>query len=264
MGRGIKALTSELAQNPESMAFLELAETLRVRGQLHGAAKVLVAGLARHPNSADAHDLYARVLVDMGHLRHGFEEWTAAIESDPRHVGARKGLGFLCFRWGDLDGALEHLELALAADPLDASVVQALRMVRDAAENANVAPVENAVPGVFDGLEGAPHGPLLVDSRGRVLGGGMCDAAGQDVSEDVAAFVSGGAQEAERTARILELGAWQWMAIEGPGGNLHLSRPTQKSLLVVARDRSVPVGRLTMLAAKASEVAREWLEEQHL
>jgi predicted regulator of Ras-like GTPase activity (Roadblock/LC7/MglB family) len=54
------------------------------------------------------------------------------------------------------------------------------------------------------------------------------------------------------------------MAIDGPGGNLYLSRPNQDSLLVVARDRSVPAGRLTMLAAKASEAARKWLEEQQL
>ena len=264
MGSDIKALTDELAQNPDSMAFLELAENLRARGQLLGAAKVLVAGLTRHPNSADAHDMYARVLVDMGHLRHGFEEWTAAIESDPRHVGARKGLGFLCFRWGDLDGALEHLELALAADPMDASVVQGLRMARDAAENATEDRVVDVRPSVFDGLEGAQRGLLLVDNRGRVLGGGITDASGKDTSEDVAAHVSAGAQEAERTARILELGTWQWMAIDGPGGNLYLSRPNQDSILVVARDRSVPVGRLTMLAAKAAEAARKWLEQQEL
>ncbi|MFC1640047.1 roadblock/LC7 domain-containing protein [Gemmatimonadota bacterium] len=264
MGSDIKALTNELAQNPDSMAFLELAEGLRVRGQLLGAAKVLVAGLTRHPDLADAHDLYARVLVDMGHLRHGFEEWTATIEAEPRHVGARKGLGFLCFRWGDLDGALEHLELALAADPMDASVVQGLRMVRDAAENATEDRVETVRPSVFDGLEGAQQGLLLVDNRGLVLGGGTTDAAGKDTSEDVAAYVSAGAREAERTARILELGTWEWMAIDGPGGNLYLSRPNQDSLLVVARDRSVPVGRLTMLAAKAAEAARRWLEEQQL
>ena len=264
MGSEIKTLTNELAQNPDSLVFLELAEKLRVRGQLLGAAKVLVAGLTRHPGLADAHDMYARVLVDMGHLRHGFEEWTAAIEAEPRHVGARKGLGFLCFRWGDLDGALEHLELALSADPMDGSVVQGLRMVRDAAENATGTPVAEVRTSVFDGLEGAQNGLLLVDKMGRVLGGGTTDVAGKDTSADVAAFVSAGVQEAERTARILELGTWEWMAIDGPGGNLYLNRPNPDSLLVVARDRSVPVGRLTLLAAKAAEAARKWLEEQRL
>lgn len=263
MATDIRLLTNQLAQNPDSLVFLELAEALRQRGQLHGAAKVLVSGLTRHPDLADAHDLYARVLVDMGHLRHGYEEWMAAIESDKRHIGARKGLGFLCYRWGDLDGALEHLELALAVDPMDESVVQALRMVREAADRPTATAVEEVPPSVFDGLEGAQRGLLLVDNRGRILGGGMGDGT-DDNSEDIAAHVSAGAAEAERATRMLELGAWECMAIEGPGGNLHLSRPTPESLLVAARDRSVPAGRLAMLAAKATNVARAWLEEQSL
>lgn len=264
MGRDIKALTSELAREPDSMAFLELGETLRVRKQLTGAAKVVIAGLERHPDSADAHDLYARILVDMGRLPLAFEEWTEALEQDERHLGARKGLGFLSYRWGDLDGALEHLELALAADPMDGSVVQALRVVREAAAATLKLPVGSGVPSVFEGLEGAQQGLLLVDRRGRVLGGGMRSANGVDVSEAVAAHVSGGAQEAERTATLLELGDWDWMVIEGPGGNLHLSHPDPDALLVVARDRSVPAGRLAMLAARASVIARRWLQEQHL
>jgi len=164
------------------------------------------------------------------------------------------------------------LEYALAADPLDTSVVQGLRLVRDAVEQVSDDPervvgadlADEVTPSVFEGLEGAQQGLLLVDNRGRVLGGGMNDSAGNDTSEDVAAFVSAGAREAERTARILELGDWQWIAIDGPGGNLFLSRPNEESLLAVARDRSVPVGRLTMLSRKAAEVARKWLEEQRL
>ena len=263
MDSEIKALTAELARNPDSLAFVELAEILRARGQLHGAAKVVVAGLARHPQSADAHDVYARVLVDMGHLEQAFGEWTVALESEPRHLGARKGLGFLCYRWGDLDGAAEHLELALAADPLDVSVVQALRMVREAAAASPTPSPEPAAPSIFDGLEGARHGLLLADTRGRVMGGGLGDPDGADVSEDVAAYVAGGAQEALRTSRKLSLGTWEWMLTEGPGGNMHVSRPAEDALLVVVRDRSVPAGRLAMLAQKAAAVARHWLEEQH-
>jgi predicted regulator of Ras-like GTPase activity (Roadblock/LC7/MglB family) len=147
---------------------------------------------------------------------------------------------------------------------MDASVVQALRMVRDAVEELSDVPEEKVLPGVFEGLEDAQRRLLLSDRWGRVLGGGMHDEAGDDASDDVAAHASLGAKEAERTARLLDLGDWNSAAIEGPGGNLHLSRPNEDSLLVVARDRSVPVGRLSLLAEKASEVAREWLEEQHL
>ncbi len=254
-------MTAELASNPDSLVFLELGEALRRRGQLYAAAKAAVAGLERHPELADSHDLYARILVDMGHLQQAYDEWQATVELDSRHRGAHKGLGFLCYRWGDLDGALEHLELAVAADPMDQSVVQALRMVRDAATEV-VEVEEDPRRSVFQGLDGDGHGLLLFDTRGRVLGGGISNQLGEDVSEDVAAYVSGGCQEADRSSRILEMGDWRWMVVEGTGGSMHISRSEFDTLLLVARDGSVPSGRLAVLADRAAEVAREWLEAQ--
>ncbi|UCG85961.1 MAG: tetratricopeptide repeat protein [Gemmatimonadota bacterium] len=254
-------MTAELASNPDSLVFLELGEALRRRGQLYAAAKAAVVGLERHPQLADSHDLYARILVDMGHLQQAYDEWQATVELDPQHLGAHKGLGFLCYRWGDLDGALEHLELAVAADPMDQSVVQALQMVRGAAAELTEAP-EEPQQSVFQGLDGAHHGLLLFDTRGRVLGGGMSSHLGEDVSRDVAAYVSGGCQEADRSSRILELGDWRWMVLEGPGGSMHVSRSPSNTLLLVARDGSVPSGRLAVLAKRAAEAARQWLEAQ--
>jgi len=60
----IRALTTRLADEPGSLAFLELAEALRRRGQIEAAHKVARGGLARYPGLADAHDLMARVLSD--------------------------------------------------------------------------------------------------------------------------------------------------------------------------------------------------------
>lgn len=259
----VRSLSAELARDPGSLVFLDLGEALRTRGQLYLAARVAVAGLERHGGLAEAHDLYARVLVDMGHLQQARDEWHAAIEIAPRHLGSHKGLGFLCYRWGDLDGALEHLETALSVDPTDGSVVEALRLVRDAVESSEVE-AEARRSAVFAGLEGADHGLLLFESRGMVLAGGVRDATGADVSDDVAAFLAGAVQEAERTARILGMGPWQWMVAEGTTGNVHLSRPTENSLLLVSRDRSVPAGRLAVLAQRATEAASEWLEVQDL
>jgi tetratricopeptide (TPR) repeat protein len=257
-----KALTAQLAREPDSLVFLELGEALRQRAQLYSAAKVAVAGLERHPNLADAHDLYARVLVDMGHLQQAFEEWQVTVELDPRHLGAHKGLGFLSYRWGDLDGALEHLELALAANPMDESVIQALRMVRDTVAEVAAKEDESGPPPVFDGLEGAEHGLLMFDTRGRVLGGGMKAESGADASPDVAAYVAGACGEADRSTRILEMGSWQWVVVEGPEGNIQVSRSEEDTLLLVSRDRSVPSGRLAILADRAAEVARRWVGEQ--
>ncbi len=251
-------MSAELASDPSSLVFLKLGEMLRDRGQHESAVKVVTAGLDLHPGSADAHDLYARILVDMGQYQRAYDEWMAAVEFEPRHCGARKGLGFLCFRWRDIDGALEHLELALAGDPSDPAAVRALKTVRLAA--AKKAPSEEVggTKSAFEGVSDADHGVLLVDAKGRLLAGVLLDGA----SEDVAAHVAAGGREADRTARILELGAWEWMIVESEGGSMHVSRPVTDALLVVARGRDVPVGRLALIANTATGRAREWLEAQ--
>jgi hypothetical protein len=52
----IRAMTAELAADPASLVFLDLAEALRRRGQLDAAQKVTRTGLARYPELAAAHD----------------------------------------------------------------------------------------------------------------------------------------------------------------------------------------------------------------
>lgn len=262
----IQAMTAELARDPSSLVFLELGEALRRVGKLDAAARIVANGLEQHPEIIEGRDLYARVLVDQGEYGRAVQVWGTVLEVDPRHVGAHKGLGFLSFRSGDLNGALEHLEIALAADPTNESVIRALRTVRDAAEELeSEGGGEGAGAGALAaGLQGAEQGMLLVDDRGRVLGGRLHDADDRDVSEAVAAYLAGAAQEADRTARMLNLGQWRWIVAEGPQGNVYVTPPTPETLLLILRDHSVPSGRLAMLAERAGAVARAWLEEQQL
>lgn len=285
-------MSDQLAQDPASLVFLELAETLRARGQLDAAAKVVMSGLARHPGSVAALDLNARILADGDDVDGAERAWKAALEIDPRHLGAHKGLGFLCFRRGDVEGALDHLEMALSVDPTDAAVIQALKNVRGTSDLPLVdtdepepavaaapgpAPARGSIPAsapvtpprgagrastaVFEGLEGAERGLLLIDSHGRVLGGAIQAVGGGDVSESVAAHLTSVSQEAERTSRMLAIGSWSWIVAEGPGGSMFLSQPTRDTALMLVRDRSVPAGRLAVLAEKAAEVAARWIKE---
>lgn len=264
MASDIKALSAELARDPSSLVFLELGEALRRRGQTNAATRIVVNGLEHHPDLIDGHDLYARILVDGGEFESARDVWSRVLEQDPRHLGAQKGLGFLCFRAGDLDRALDHLELALAADPADESVVRGLHTVRNALAEAEAMAEGVSQEPVFAGLEGADRGLLLVDDRGLVLGGRLRGSGGRDVSQPVAAYLAGAAQEAERTARMLELGDWRWIVAEGPAGNVYVTPPTEETLLLIVRDRSVPSGRLAMLADRAADIARQWLSEQQL
>jgi len=274
MADEIKKLSSQLAQDPDSLVFLRLGELLRLKGQFDAAHRVAVTGLERHPHLADAHDLYARILADKHDYERAFDEWDMALRVAPTHVGALKGLAFLYFKIGDVEQAAAHLEAAQRAAPDDPGVAQALALARGGhaappAPPAPLAPVEESpAPSaqpldearVFAGLEGAEEGLLLLDASGRVLGGALKNSQGQDVTDAVAAYLAGVSQEAARTTTLLGLGKWTGVAAEGRLGHVHLTAPTGDALLLVVRDRAVPMGRLAIIAQRAAGAARRWLE----
>ncbi len=280
MADAIKKLSSQLAQDPDSLVFLRLAELLRHKGQLDAAHRVAVTGLERHPHLADAHDLFARILADKHDYERAFDEWDMALRIAPTHVGALKGLAFLYFKVGDVEQAAAHLEAAQRAAPDDPGVAQALALARSGhapsdeqavppAPAPAAAPLEELLPAaaqpledarVFAGLEGAEEGLLLLDASGRVLGGALKNPQGQDVTDAVAAYLAGVSQEAARTTKLLALGKWTGVAAEGKLGHVHLAAPSGDALLLVVRDRAVPMGRLAIIAQRAAGAARRWLE----
>ena len=298
MADDVKGLTAELARDPQSLVFLRLGELLRRKSQFDAAQRVALLGLQRHPHLADAHDLYARILADRHDYERAFDEWDMTLRIAPTHIGALKGLAFLYFKVGDLSQAEAHLQTAKEAAPDDPTVDQALALVRGrgaelaapsiepGSEAADTppklvpprplapppVPAELAAPPgppapvidearVFAGLEGAQEGLLLLDAAGRVLGGALADPQGKNVTEVVAAYLAGVSQEAARTTKLLGLGAWTGLSAEGRLGHVHLTAPTANALLLVVRDRAVPMGRLAILAQRAAQSARRWLEQ---
>jgi tetratricopeptide (TPR) repeat protein len=271
MADEIRALSAQLAQDPQSLVFLRLGEALRRKGQLDAALRVAVNGLERHPHLADAHDLYARVLTDKQDYERAFDEWDMAVRIAPNHTGALKGLAFLYFKVGDIAQAESYLEAARKIDPNDPALEQAFEMIRGgatapaaASAAASPAAASSALDEsrVFAGLDGANEGLLLIDGAGRVLGGALRDKSGTDVTDTVAAYLAGVSQEAARTAKLLGLGAWNGLSAEGQHGNVHLAHPTPEALLLMVRERGVPLGRLAVLAQRATSIARRWLEKE--
>lgn len=284
----IRALTARMAEEPGSLAFLELAEALRRRGQLEAAFKVARGGLSRYPGLADAHDLMARVLSDQGDLAGAFDAWSSALQLDPMRTSALKGIAFLYFRAGDSAAALDHLQRAIEVDPDDPTIRQAFG--RMAAARSAPSPVEDAAtgeparatgapsresvvraeapapagrtPGVFDGLDGGERGLLLIDGNGLRLGGELASPDGEEAGDRVAAQLAGVSREAARATRLLGLGSWHAITIECPDGHLVLAQPTADTVLLASRNPSVPVGRVGLLAERAARAARTWLEAQ--
>ena len=134
---------------------------------------------------------------------------------------------------------------------------QELRQAVDELGYTHPTPVQRAV---FEGLEGAHDGLLLLDAQGLRVGGGLSSPEGTPVGDAVAAHLAGVFRDAERAARLLSLGSWSSVAAETSDANLFLCAPTPDSLLLLVRDSSVPIGRLALQAERASEAARRWLE----
>jgi tetratricopeptide (TPR) repeat protein len=279
----IRSLTQRLAEEPASLAFLELGEALRRRGQVEAAYKVARGGLNRYPGLADAHDLMARILSDQGDLAGAFDAWADALRFDPMRTGALKGIAFLYFRAGDVEAALDHLQRAAEADPDDPAIPQAIARVRREARQAGraafapleeivsepapmpVTPEPAAAPAIvvdspFAGLDEGDRGLLLVDANGMCLGGNLSRPDGTDAAERVAAHLAGLGREAGRATKLLGLGAWHSIAIESPDAHVFLSSPTPDTLLVAMREPTLPMARVGLLAERAGRMARGWLE----
>ena len=288
MSDDIRGLTRRLADEPSSLAFLELGEALRRRGQLDAAGKVARGGLNRYPGLADAHDLMARILGDQGDLAGAFDAWADALRLDPMRTGALKGIAFLYFRAGDVEAALAHLQRAAEADPDDPAIPLAIERVRRDARDAGregfspaseplapepVAESPAVVPPPADTPAHVPsadspfaavgdddRGLLLVDGNGQRLGGSVVTAEGDDAGDRLAAHLAGLSREAVRATRLLGLGRWHSVALEAPDGHLFLSAPTPDTLLLVLREPTLPMARLALLAERAGRAARSWLE----
>jgi tetratricopeptide (TPR) repeat protein len=277
MSDDIRALTAEVAADPSSLAFLDLAEALRRKGQFEVAEKVAINGLGRYPHLPAAHDLYARVLADRGDFERAFDEWDMTLRLEPRHLGALKGLGFLYYHAGDHAQALHHLEAAWREAPSDDglhSAIVRLRELLNEGQEAAPGPVtvevvaEAVSPPVpagpltpFGGVESQPGQRLLIGSGGLCLAGAMLTWTGDNVAERAASEAETVVHDAARTADRIGLGAWRSLIIETDGMNAYLLAPTARTILLEVQEREQPIGQITLTAERAARGARAWLGE---
>src|SRR5204862_314637 len=107
------------------------------------------------------------------------------------------------------------------------------------------------------GIERHTH---LADANG----GRACQAGarGRDVTGAGPSNRAGVSHEAARRAKLLGLVRGTGVAPEGQHGHVHLTPPAGDALLLVVRDRAVPMGRLAIIAQRAAGAARRWLEQQ--
>ena len=277
----IRAWSDELARDPNSLAFLRLAEALRRRRELDEARAVALRGLARHPYLADAHDVLARVYVDAREPERAREEWEMAVRIDPRHLPALKGLGFLAFQRYDFVRAERYLTAALMLDPRDAGLAQARQRVLD-----NLAPRDESLVSVPNddpdsALAGPPAGTpaapparelfapllgdgdrtaLLLDRDGLVVAGAYVDARGRNAGDEIGAELSGVSEEASRALDHLGLGDWIALLVEAQHATVGLAPASGGGAVLVAAARDTHVGFVRRLLMQTRDRANAWME----
>jgi predicted regulator of Ras-like GTPase activity (Roadblock/LC7/MglB family) len=263
MSEDVRRMSDELARDPGSRVFVPLAEALRQQGQQEMALKVTLRGLERHPHLADAHDLLARISVDRGDMERAFDEWDMTLRLSPGHLGALKGLGFICFhreRWIEAE---RYLTAAAAADAQDAQVASALANLRATQlEGRNVMHEMMASDSRYlfvDVLSDEGQTALLLDPAGLVLAGAYVSGDGRDVGEEVGAELSGVTDAARRATRHLQMGDWTSIVFETEVAVVAMAPSAQDGLLVLATSRATPLGLVRRLLDQCSDRARQWL-----
>ena len=278
MSDEIRRLSDELARDPSSLVFLQLGEALRKTGQLDLALKVALRGLERHAHNADAHDLLARICVDREEFERAIDEWDMVLRPAPNHVGAQKGMGYVLFKQGRLEEAEAHLSGALSRDRTDSAISTALRMVRRLlryarieGNGAELGPAELAAAQrrveeeahflFADILGDSEQTALLLNADGLVTAGTYVTADGTDVSQEVGAQLSGVRDDAQRTVRHLDLGAWKTVLYETEAATVALAPALDDALVVVAASRAMPLGFVRRVLDRCVRRASMWLGE---
>ena len=267
MSDDVRRMSDTLAQDPGSRVFVPLGEALRRQGQRELALKVTLQGLERHPHLSDAHDLLARLYADDGDIERAFDEWDMVLRLSPGHLGALKGMGFICFHRERFADAERYLAAAAAADPADAAVASALEHLRHAQVEAGAdtgAAMADAVANdsrylFVDVLRDEGQTALLLDPSGLVLAGAYVNGDGHDVAQQVGAELSGVTDAARRATRHLALGDWTSIVFETDVAVVAMAPSLQDGLLVLATSRATPLGLVRRLLDRCSERAHRWL-----
>ncbi len=136
----IKELSKKLAQNPDSMVFVQLADAHRRAGELEKSIEVCLQGLERHPTYTTARAILGRNYADLGRLDEAANEFRQIEVSDPENIMAHRMLGQIYLKKGQFAEAIVRQQRVLALDPDDATAQELLQEALTGAKQAEQAP----------------------------------------------------------------------------------------------------------------------------
>ena len=123
----ISELSKKLAQQPDSMVFVQLADAYRRAGDLEQSNHVCLQGLERHPTYTTARAILGRNYLDLGKLDEAASEFRQIEVSDPENIMAHRMLGQIFLQKGQYAEAIARQQRVLALDPDDTTAQELLQ-----------------------------------------------------------------------------------------------------------------------------------------
>ncbi len=233
----IRRWSNELATDPQSLAFADLAEALRQQGDLETAERLAIRGLERHPTHGPALNVLARIAEARGDLNAAAAYWERSRQHNPTPTS------------GAANGS--------APSPRtngfgEAAATGASRVTGAAYPTASYA----AVPSFSATLATPVSRPevvrsLVADADGLLLASPQ-PSDDMAVLEAMAAAVAGVGDDAARAMKHLNLGTWHALVLETAGDSLALAPAPAGSLTVLSVAPHVPIGRVRALLRVAT------------
>ena len=237
----IRRWSNELATDPQSLAFADLAEALRQQGDLETAERLATRGLERHPTNGPALNVLARIAEARGDLNAAAGFWERSRLHNPTPTaGAANGSVPSPRTNGNGNG--------YAATPAAGSV----RLTGASYPTASYA----AVPAFSATIALPPTRPevvrsLVADADGLLLASPQ-PSDDMAVLEAMAAAVAGVGDDAARAMKHLNLGNWHALVLETGGDSLAIAPAPAGSLTVLSVAPHVPIGRVRALLRVAT------------
>jgi predicted regulator of Ras-like GTPase activity (Roadblock/LC7/MglB family) len=233
----IRRWSNELATDPQSVVFADLAEALRQQGDLETAERLATRGLERHPTHGPALGVLARISEARGDLTAAAGFWERARLHNPTPTT------------GAANGSVPSPRTMMRNE---AQVPVGARLTGAAYPTASYA----AVPAFQATIAVPPPRPevvrsLVADADGLLLASPQ-PSDDMAVLEAMAAAVAGVGDDAARAMKHLNLGTWHALVLETGGDSLAIAPAPAGSLTVLSVAPHVPIGRVRALLRVAT------------
>jgi predicted regulator of Ras-like GTPase activity (Roadblock/LC7/MglB family) len=233
----IRRWSNDLATDPQSLAFADLAEALRQQGDLETAERLAVRGLERHPNHAPALSVLARVAEARGDLNAASAYWERARQHNPTPTS------------GAANGSVPSPRTNGHGDVPSGNGTRATGATYPTASYAAVPSFSATLATPVTRQEVVRS--LVADADGLLLASPQ-PSDDMAVLEAMAAAVAGVGDDAARAMKHLNLGTWHALVLETAGDSLALAPAPAGSLTVLSVAPHVPIGRVRALLRVAT------------